>query len=185
MESDKEVVEKEKKTEDKDKTLENVFKQVSIRSQILDNLAKKELDPFDFLSTSELNILFDNFAVLRLIEENEISYSKWLEKRGKDFNEVIQQKTKKRFLVYRYLDELVRTVLGHYGILGSTFLNYRGFALSTFRTLENAKVENWKGIIQSKIRVWSLKYELNEEALKVLGIVVAKFTARYLYEKIV
>jgi hypothetical protein len=184
---EKENIEVEEKDKDKiaTKPKGSYIDIVRLKAQVIEELTKKELEPFEFIKTNEINVLLDNSTILELANKNKISVLKWHAKRGKDFDEEINKTTQERFFVVRLISELVKNVCGHYGIAGGDFTDYYTFALSLFHDLEREKVDNWKGKIQLKIRLWSLKCSAKEEVLKVLALVIAKFTTKYLYEGLI
>jgi len=195
--------EKEKETKNNNQTitetesqsinLENLKKRIkrmnlSLNEQkykTIENLKNKTLDPFEFIKTEEIGVLLDNLTIQAIIEKNESSFERWNEKYGKKLGKSSQKNAWESFLVNKFIQHLVWEVLCHYGIRSGIYVNYGDFAESLFKKLSKQKIENWKAVVQEEMRIWSMKYSLNEEVLRVLALAVAKFTTKYFYEGLI
>jgi len=82
------------------------------------------------------------------------------------------------FLKKALLEELLRIVLGWYGITGGIFLNYSNFANRIAKICEKTHGKALLDKIEREMKDWIEKYNLNLNLSKIIALVSVK-TTRY------
>jgi len=157
----------------------------SLRTKTIFGLSSQPINLETILNNREISWFFYPRDEERAIRRGLFRAEKWLVKRGinvetplgKEIADQIVESWGCRSLV----DEVVNTVLGHYGISGGVQLDYKKLAYRIMKIIKDYHIKEWAKRISVALDDWKRKYKVDENALQSVALATAKVTAEYFH----
>jgi nucleoside-triphosphatase THEP1 len=165
----------EKEYYESHKIIDNLISQILSEEINEENIRKG----FNFLT------LLGKDALLKAQEEANYKWQKYLAKRGKELQKRELPDFSNRYVsyyVHRYIvDDVLRYILGYFGIGGGQVVDYFDLAYSIFSTMKNKRPSQWVNEIKNKIKIWVEIKGKNEEVVKAVAMASARLSYSLLY----
>lgn len=146
----------------------------------------KDLSLEEFENLEEINVFLPKTLEQKIFEEAKYRAEKWLRKRKPDADDVTKEEMKNRVASAQFfrlgLDELCSNILGYVGISGGNVIDYMTFAYSLASQFKKLKPPAWKERSQKLIEQWKIRHNVDENILKAIALITAKWVFKYYHE---
>jgi len=138
---------------------EYMSKEVSIYNrerlnEIINDLSTKEITIEEILKADDVLYLLKPYTLRIISQDANWRYRKWVAKRGKNLPDGAKSRTQKGFFVRRVIEEVVKQIIGYYGITGGIQIYYLCLAGQITKRIKTKPLTRWVNIIKERIKYW-------------------------------
>jgi len=144
----------------------------------LNDLESRELTIKELYSTNPLDSIVTKGLLNRVFRKAKRRYDKYIVKyesrKGKEAEKSLKANLSYGFLKKVFLEEVLKIVLGKYGITGGNVVSYMAFAGRVMKFAEKNRDTGLMKIIEGEIQYRIIRYGLDEKLLKMIALVSVK-----------
>jgi len=149
--------------------------------QILNLLENEEITLDIIFNVNPVPLILGRHGTKVATREAEKRYEKWFVKRGAELTKLAAE-DQHRALHYRtYMEMLLRTVLGEYGLAGALGLPYYSLAGRITRIIHKEPPMFWIDSIEGTIEYWLRRHKTDPKITKVVALLTAKLAFEFFY----
>jgi len=149
-------------------------------NKFFNKLKGRELTISEFYSIEPLDTIVTRGLLNRVFRKARRRYDKYIAKyerrTGKKAEKSLKENLSYGFLKKVFLEEVLKIILGKYGITGGNVVNYMAFGGRIMKFAEKNRETSLMKMIKGEIQYRTLRFGLDEKLLKMIALASVKAT---------